>query len=100
MSGEVLRLANFVNRTEIYGPGMRSAIWVQGCTLACKGCWNTHMWSKKGGKVHSVVELHGQLMQIEDIEGITLLGGEPLEQSKAVLELIKLQKTAGRTVML
>jgi len=100
MSAELLRVANFVKRTEIYGPGMRSAIWVQGCTLACKGCWNTHMWSKKGGEDRSVIELHEQLMKIEENEGITLLGGEPLQQSEEVLELIKLQKAAGRTVML
>ena len=100
MSAEVLRIANFVKRTEIYGPGMRSAIWVQGCTLACKGCWNTHLWPKKGGKDQSIIELHEQLMKVEGNEGITLLGGEPLQQSEAVLELIKLQKAAGRTVML
>ena len=32
-------------RSEIYGPGVRSVLWFQGCTLACKGCWNTQFWS-------------------------------------------------------
>ena len=100
MSGHNIMLAEMVEQTDIYGPGIRSAIWVQGCTLACKGCWNTQMWPKKGGKNHSVVELHNLLMNVEGNEGITLLGGEPLQQSEAVLELIKLQKAAGRTVML
>ena len=100
MSGHNIMLAEMVEQTDIYGPGIRSAIWVQGCTLACKGCWNTQMWPKKGGENHSVVELHNLLMNVEGNEGITLLGGEPLQQSEAVLELIKLQKAAGRTVML
>lgn len=100
MPGHNIMLAQMVEKTEIYGPGIRSAIWVQGCTLACKGCWNTQMWPKKGGENHSVVELHNLLMNVEGNEGITLLGGEPLQQSEAVLELIKLQKDAGRTVML
>jgi len=100
MPGHNIMLAQMVEQTDIYGPGIRSAIWVQGCTLACKGCWNTQMWPKKGGENHSVVELHNLLMNVEGNEGITLLGGEPLQQSEAVLELIKLQKAAGRTVML
>ena len=100
MSAEVLRIANFVKRTEIYGPGMRSAIWVQGCTLACKGCLEYSFVAEKGGKDQSIIELHEQLMKVEGNEGITLLGGEPLQQSEAVLELIKLQKAAGRTIML
>ena len=96
----LIRLGHVVDHTEIYGPGLRSAIWVKGCTLACKGCWNTQYWPAKGGELVSVNELHKQLMQIEDVEGITLLGGEPLQQSIQILELIKLQKKAGRTIML
>lgn len=96
----MIRLGHIVEHTEIYGPGIRAAIWVKGCTLACKGCWNTQYWPAKGGELIPVMELHQRLMNIEDIEGITLLGGEPLQQSPQVLELIKLQKEAGRTIML
>ena len=96
----IIRLGHIVEHTEIYGPGIRAAIWVKGCTLACKGCWNTQYWPAKGGELIPVMELHQRLMEIEDIEGITLLGGEPLQQSSQVLELIELQKKAGRTIML
>ena len=75
-------------------------IWTQGCTLACPGCWNTDLWSETGGQLRTVADVHSQLMQIEDVEGITLLGGEPLQQSKAVLELINLQRAEGRSIML
>ena len=99
-SSDMIRLGHIVEHTEIYGPGIRAAIWVKGCTLACKGCWNTQYWPAKGGELIPVMELHQRLMNIEDIEGITLLGGEPLQQSPQILELIKLQKKSGRTIML
>ena len=33
----ILRLGHRLDRSEIYGPGIRSVFWTQGCTLACKG---------------------------------------------------------------
>jgi len=95
-----LRLGHTVDHTEIYGPGVRSAIWLKGCTLACEGCWNKQYWPAVGGELISVEELNARLNDIEGIEGITLLGGEPLQQSSEVLELIKLQKENNRTVMM
>ena len=43
--------------------------------------------------------MNQRLNSIEDIEGITLLGGEPLQQVSEILQLIKLQEN-NRTVML
>ncbi len=100
LDSSILRLGHMVNNTEIYGPGLRAAIWVKGCTLACKGCWNKQYWPSTGGDLVTVHELNQKLNQIQGIEGITLLGGEPLQQSRAILELIKLQKLSGRTIML
>lgn len=94
------RLGHTVDHTEIYGPGIRSAIWLKGCTLACDGCWNKQYWPAVGGELISVEELNARLNAIEGIEGITLLGGEPLQQAPEVLELIKLQKENNRTVMM
>ena len=96
----IFRLGHTVDHTEIYGPGVRSAIWLKGCTLACEGCWNKQYWPAVGGELVSVEELNSRLNDIEGIEGITLLGGEPLQQASAVLELIKLQKENNRTVMM
>tara|TARA_Y100000589_G_scaffold30253_1_gene25320 strand:- start:9389 stop:10051 length:663 start_codon:yes stop_codon:yes gene_type:complete len=95
-----LRIAQIQPHSSIYGPGLRTVIWTQGCTLACPGCWNTDLWSETGGQLRTVADVHSQLMQIEDVEGITLLGGEPLQQSEAVLELINLQRAEGRSIML
>lgn len=95
-----IRIGHRLDRSEIYGPGLRSVIWVQGCTLACKGCWNTQYWSAKGGDEIQISELLKEIQALHDIEGITLLGGEPLQQPKASLELIKGAKSLGLSVFL
>jgi len=96
----ILRLGHRLDRSEIYGPGIRSVFWTQGCNLACKGCWNTQYWPSRGGEEISVLEILSQLKELKDIEGITLLGGEPLQQPQACLELIQGCKEIGLSVFI
>ena len=90
----------FVESSMIYGPGKRWVLWTQGCTLACRGCWNTQTWAKHGGKEISISTLVESITCQEDIEGITILGGEPFQQLDGIAELIKSVKQLGLTVML
>jgi anaerobic ribonucleoside-triphosphate reductase activating protein len=41
-----------------------------------------------------------EILQVKGIEGITILGGEPLQQSNATLELIRSVKAVGQTVFM
>lgn len=95
-----ISLGHRLDHSEIYGPGIRSVFWTQGCTLACKECWNTQYWSSRGGSEIEVSKILNELDQLEGIEGITLLGGEPLQQSEASLELIRGCKEMGLSVFL
>ncbi|MDA7846093.1 radical SAM protein [Euryarchaeota archaeon] len=88
-----------VHGSEIYGPGSRTVIWVQGCTLACKGCWNQDLWPTQGGRNHTVESLIERVKQVGD-EGITLMGGEPLQQAPMILELIKKAGIEDLSIML
>ena len=97
---QTLRIGHRLDHSEIYGPGIRSVFWTQGCTLACKGCWNTQYWSSIGGGEIEVSQILSELDNLKGIEGITLLGGEPLQQSNASLELIKGCKDRGLSVFL
>ena len=79
------------------GPGIRYVIWVQGCSLKCKGCFNPHFWSQHGGSSRDIDSLlHDVLaarIKFPEIEGVTFLGGEPFEQPEALADLSqKLQK--------
>jgi len=95
-----LRLHAIEHHSLIYGPGVRFIIWVQGCTLACKGCWNKETWPEDDGSWKDLDWIMGQIRSSAPLEGITLLGGEPLQQTPAVLNLIKKVKEEGMSVFL
>lgn len=83
----------------LYGPGKRVVLWVQGCSLHCDGCTNEHLWDKNGGKDISAEELV-RLCLHDEIEGITLHGGEPAEQIDSLLPAIKTIHDAKKSVIL
>lgn len=89
--------------TTCEGPGNRFAIWVQGCTLKCSGCFNPQFWGTHGGKSVTPVALFSQVKQAKtdypNLEGVTILGGEPFEQPTALSEFIDLLGSLDLTVM-
>ena len=86
-----------VENEHLYGPGKRLLLFTQGCSLHCKGCTNQHLWTfGKGIDVATDVLLH----QCDGLDGITLHGGEPLDQAIDLYELIKEVKGQGKTVVL
>jgi anaerobic ribonucleoside-triphosphate reductase activating protein len=82
-----LRIHSFVPTTEVEGPGRRACVWVQGCSIRCPGCFNTHMWARDTGFTVTVDELASRIVETTGIEGVTFLGGEPFEQAEALLTL-------------
>lgn len=84
-----LRLHSFLPRSFANGPGARAVIWVQGCSLGCPGCFNPPTHDALGGDVVEVSEIFRRIVGLGDsIQGITISGGEPLEQRPAVTELL------------
>ncbi|MFF9902988.1 4Fe-4S cluster-binding domain-containing protein [Streptomyces olivaceus] len=75
---------------ETLGPGQRLGIWFQGCALACPGCMSRHTWAPEGGTTE---EVSGLLRMWEEAlgrgaEGLTVSGGEPLDQPEALAGLL------------
>lgn len=96
-----LRVAQMVNDTEAEGPGRRFALWVQGCSLRCPGCCNPEMFAAdKGGSVLEVADVVTRVLSVPDLEGISVLGGEPFEQHEALAELCARVREAGLSVMI
>ena len=84
-----LRLHAFLPRSRANGPGVRAVIWVQGCSLGCPGCFNPQSHAFSGGEVVTVEELFERIVGLgAGVEGITLSGGEPLQQRVAVAALL------------
>lgn len=100
--GETLRWSRFLASTRAEGPGLRSALWVQGCSVRCPGCFNPHLWAESGARLDPVGTVAADLVaQSIDagVEGVTLLGGEPFDQAEALAEVARAFRAAGLTVM-
>jgi anaerobic ribonucleoside-triphosphate reductase activating protein len=98
----VLSVAQVVPCTEAEGPGRRFALWFQGCPLRCPGCCNPEMLPFSGGTprtLAAVLEPLGEAARTEGVEGITLLGGEPLAHATAAAALARAVRDRGLTVM-
>jgi len=89
-----LRLHAIVERTRANGPGLRAALWVQGCTLGCPGCCNPGTHARKGGFEREVGELAATLAVAAGLEGVTVSGGEPFEQAPALLAFLRRLRAA------
>lgn len=77
--------------TNCNGPGKRLCLWLQGCDLGCVGCFNPHTHSNSDKTVLSVKNIVSQitrLAELEELRGITLTGGEPLQQAEEVKLLL------------
>ncbi len=70
------------------GPGVRVSLFVAGCTLHCKGCFNTESWNFTAGKPFTP-ETEATILKALDnpyVAGFSLLGGDPFEpEHEAVL---------------
>ena len=86
-----------VENEHLYGPEKRLLLFTQGCSLRCKGCTNQHLWEFGKGIDVTIEEI---LNQCTDLDGITLHGGEPLDQANVLVELIKKLKQQEKTVIL
>ena len=96
-----MNIAHIENTSLIYGPGIRFVIWVQGCSIRCKACWNKEMWNFQKKNELSINEIIKQIVKQNNIiEGITILGGEPFDQYEELLLLVKEIKNLNLSLIL
>lgn len=85
----MLNLHALCPRSRANGPGVRMVLWLQGCTLGCPGCFNpaTHLPEPRSQMpVEALVE---RIVAVAPgLEGITVSGGEPLQQPEALLAFL------------
>lgn len=83
-----LRVYAQVPRTRVLGPFLRYALWVQGCPLRCPGCMTPDALSFDGGRLVPIPSLAEEILAVDDIEGLTLSGGEPFAQAAGLAALM------------
>ena len=84
-----LNLAGIVDESVVDGPGLRMAVFAQGCEHGCPGCHNPETWEFDERMVMRVSEVLKRLDAMPHIRGITFTGGEPFEQSQGFAALAK-----------
>ncbi|WP_165495249.1 4Fe-4S single cluster domain-containing protein [Actinomadura roseirufa] len=83
-----LRVHDFEAAVTDHGPGVRAVLWLQGCTLGCPGCRVPETHPRRGyevtpdGMFAHIAALTGT------VEGVTITGGEPLQQFRPLLRLL------------
>ncbi len=100
------RLHAMEPRSRANGPGVRTVVWFQGCSLGCVGCFNpaTHALDVVAAST-GTVELDSILASLagaaaSGIEGLTLSGGEPMQQIDAAIALLAAARLAGLSTMM
>jgi len=76
------------NNSLVDGPGIRTIVYFQGCDLRCPGCHNPSTWEIGVGQEYEVGDLVEELKSKVINRKITISGGEPLLQKKALSELL------------
>ncbi len=74
----------------VLGPGRRVGLWLQGCTIRCRGCISRDTWPADPAtavEVDDVLEWVRGLPP-DDVDGVTVSGGEPFDQPEALGALL------------
>lgn len=82
------------------GEGLRTSIYVAGCTNRCKGCFNPESWPYDAGKpltddvINNIIE---KVNKNPLLEGVSILGGDPFapKNRKGLLELLEKLSAGG-----
>lgn len=97
-----LNIANRIPYTSVEGPGLRYALWVQGCDIDCPGCCNQELLPFVRRQVMSSSDISLEIEQAREnygIEGVTFLGGEPAYQAKGLAEVAAFCQSQRLSVM-
>lgn len=94
-----LRVHAIEPRSRANGPGARFVVWMQGCSLGCPGCFNPTTHDATGGREVDVAEVAAQLAASAGIEGLSLSGGEPMQQAEAAVALLDAARARGLSTL-
>lgn len=87
----MLRIADIITESIVDGLGVRLVVFCQGCHWHCEGCHNPGTWDFNAGTELTEDELVEEVLKrLTPLHrGITLSGGDPLDQAESVTEFLK-----------
>lgn len=95
----IARVHGIEPRSRANGPGARFVVWLQGCTLGCPGCFNAGTHDAASGREVRISDIAAQLAATTGIAGLSLSGGEPLQQPAAAIALLDAARALGLSTL-
>ena len=86
-----MQIERILYPVETLGPGRRLAIWTVGCTKGCFGCISRELWTPRPDKdipISRLIAIIKKIIAEKEVDGITISGGDPLEQRGELLKLL------------
>ncbi len=94
-------VARILSPVNSLGPGNRVGIWTQGCKKRCKECMSPELQPFTGTETEEglLSDMLNKIAEKNNCKGITISGGEPFEQTPALLKLLKLLRNNFEDVL-
>lgn len=88
-----MNICGYESTDLVNGDGVRTSLWVSGCSHKCKGCFNKKFWSYSSGNLFTELDKMALIndMKRSFIKGLSVMGGEPLdnENLNGVTDILK-----------
>ncbi len=91
-----LKIAGIQKDSIVDGPGLRYAVFTQGCFHKCEGCQNPQTHDPTGGYFMEIDDIFNEFISNDTYQGITFSGGEPFLQADALADLSIKIKRSGK----
>jgi anaerobic ribonucleoside-triphosphate reductase activating protein len=100
-NGSHARIHAVEPKSRANGPGRRFVVWFQGCTLGCPGCFNPATHAVTAGPGMPIDELARAMAAscASGATGLSLSGGEPLQQPEAARALLDAARALGMSTL-
>lgn len=95
-----IRLSRIHFPVTTLGPGRRVAIWFQGCSIRCPGCVSVDTWNESAGTTGIGAVLDALGSHAAQSDGLTVSGGEPLDQPEALAIILRHWRSISRRAVL
>lgn len=99
MQNSLLRISGLIDDSIVDGPGLRLAVFVQGCPHACPGCHNPETHALEAGRMIGIEEILDKYKDNPLLDGVTFSGGEPFLQALPLARLAKMIHGFGGTII-
>ena len=87
-----MRIERMLAPVHALGPGQRVCLWTKGCSKCCPGCISPEMQDSEGPELDEALlaKLLTDAAARSQCTGLTVSGGDPMEQPQALLKLLRL----------